>query len=116
MNPTQIVDAYFEAMRAGKSGVDELLALFADDATYIEPFSGESRTHLGIDAIRDCILGSLESPPPDMTLEVDRVDVDGGTVRSEWTCRSPAFPQPMKGVDVCLVEDGKIRRLEVRFA
>jgi len=83
MSPVEVVSAYFEAMKAGGARVDDLLALFADDATYIEPFSGETRTHEGSKAIADCIRTSMESPPPDMTLEVNRVAVDGDTVRSE---------------------------------
>lgn len=115
MTPFEVVNAYFEAMKAGRSQVDALLALFADDAVYIEPFSGQTRTHTGHEAISDCIRQSMESPPPDMTLEVNRVDVDGDTVRSEWTCASPVFPGPMRGVDLCTVRGGRIRRLEVQF-
>lgn len=116
MSPVDVVHAYFEAMKAGASRVDDLLALFAEDATYIEPFSGETRTHTGWSAIADTIRTSLKNPPPDMTLEVDRVDVDGDVVRSEWTCTSPVFPGPMKGVDRCTVKAGRIQRLEVQFA
>jgi len=116
MSPVEVVDAYFDAMKAGASRVDDLLGLFADDAVYIEPFSGESRTHEGLSAISDTIRTSMKNPPPDMTLEVNRVDVDGDVVRSEWTCNSPIFPGPMHGVDRCTVKAGRIHRLEVRFA
>lgn len=116
MSPVEVVDAYFDAMKAGASRVDDLLALFAEDAVYIEPFSGAPRTHEGWPAIADAIRTSMQSPPPDMTLEVNRVDVDGDVVRSEWTCCSPVFPGPMRGVDRCTVADGRIQRLEVQFA
>lgn len=115
MTPFEVVTAYFEAMKAGPGQVDRLLDLFADDAVYVEPFSGETRTHSGHAAISDCIRTSMKDPPPDMTLEVNRVDVDGDTVRSEWTCASPVFPGPMKGVDLCTVRKGRIQRLEVQF-
>lgn len=116
MDPKAVVERYFEAMRAGASGGGELLALFADDAVYIEPFGGEERTHVGKKDIEACFRGGWEATPPDLRLEVRRIDVDGDTVRSEWTCTSPAFDAPVKGIDVCVVRDGLIRRLEVRFA
>ena len=47
----------------------------------------------------------------------DEIDgVDGEVVRSEWTCTSPVFEAPIRGVDVCTVRDGRITRLEVSFA
>ena len=114
-SPTDVVASYFEAMRGGKAKLQELLAQFADDATYIEPFSGQTRTHEGLQAITTCLTQSLDNRPPDMTLEVDRVDVDDDVVRSQWTCASPAFPGPMQGEDTCTVRQGKIQRLEVVF-
>ena len=110
-----LIDRYFDAMRAGRDGEEALLALFADDAVYTEPFTGVARTHTGKAAIRACFQASWESAPPDMGLTVDRVDLDGDTVRSEWTCTSPAFPGPMKGVDRYTLRDGRIARLEVSF-
>ena len=115
MNPVEVVERYFRAMQAGPSAVDELLALFAPAAIYIEPFSGSQQTHQGRDAIERYLRGSWEAMPPDLTLEVDRIDVDGNVVTSEWTCRSPAFDAPISGIDVCTVQDGEIQRLEVRF-
>jgi ketosteroid isomerase-like protein len=116
MSPIEVVQSYFDAMKAGAAEVETLVALFADDAVYIEPFGGEPRTHSGRAAIEATLRAGMASPPPNMTLEVDRIDVDGDTVTSAWTCMSPAFPQPMRGVDVCTVHEGRIRRLEVRMA
>lgn len=110
-----LVDRWFEAMRAGADGEERLLALFAEDAVYVEPFAGSSRTHSGKSAIRACFAASWEDAPPDMTLTVDRVDMDGGAVRSLWTCESPVFPGPMRGEDRYTFEDGHITRLETRF-
>ena len=115
MTPSDVVPRYFEAMRGGIEAIETLLALFAEDAVYIEPFAGQMRTHEGIRAIERCLREGFVDAPPDMTLELGRVDVDGAVVRSEWTCVSPAFPHPMNGVDVCTVKDGRIQRLEVRF-
>ncbi len=103
-------------MQAGAEAADDLFGLFADDAVYVEPFSGESRTHEGKAAIETCLRGGWENTPPDLALEVNRIDVDGDSVRSEWTCTSPAFEAPIKGIDQCTVENGLIVRLVVRFA
>ena len=115
MSPVEVVNAYFRAMAAGADAAEELFALFAEDAVYVEPFSGQSLTHEGKPAIEAYLRGSWEQSPPDLTLTVNRVDVDGERVRSEWTCESPAFETPVKGIDDCTVVDGKIQRLEVRF-
>ena len=115
MNPLDVVQRYFKAMQAGPDGAEALFALFADDATYIEPFSGQPLTHVGRPAIEAYLRASWEDGPPDLELTLDRVDVDGERVRSEWTCTSPAFPQPVKGVDLCTVRGGRIQRLEVSF-
>lgn len=120
MSPIDVVQRYFEAMQAGPSDAEALFGLFADDAVYVEPFTGfatgESHTHEGRPAIEACIRGSWENPPPDLELQVNRIDVDGAVVRSEWTCTSPAFEAPVKGVDVCTVADGRIARLEVALS
>ena len=111
----EVVDAYFRAMQRGQHGQEELLALFADDAVYIEPFTGTSRTHVGLAAIRACVEASWAYSPPDLRLEVDRVDVDGPRVQTRWTCTSPAFPAPVHGEDRYLVRSGRIAHLEVRI-
>lgn len=110
-----ILDAYYAAMQTGQAAEADLLALFAEDAIYIEPFAGAPRTHTGKAAIRACLQGSWANSPPDMTLTVDRVDLEGNTARVRWTCRSPIFPAPMKGVDDYVVEGARIQRLETRF-
>ncbi len=115
MEPFEVVQEYFKAMQAGAAGAGALFALFADDAVYVEPFTGTSRTHQGRAAIEACFTGSWKNTPPDLELELNRVDVDGNVVRSQWTCSSPAFEAPIKGTDVCTVEAGRIKRLEVSF-
>ena len=107
-----IVASWFAAMRKGRRGEDELLALFHDDAEYVEPFAGEPRRHRGKAAIRACLSEGWDTPLPDLSLTVERVDVDGDSVRASWVCRSSAFPGPMHGLDVYTLRDGLIARLE----
>ena len=113
-----LVERYFAAMRARAAGDNDMAALFADDAVYVEPFSsgpaarGEKRTHVGKTVIAAFFGNSWQHQPPDMTVSVDRMDVDAGIIRSEWTCSSSVFPAPMRGVDVVTIRDGKIVRLE----
>ena len=111
----EVVQQYFKAMQAGPSKAETLFGLFAEDAVYVEPFSGKVLTHRGRSAIETYLRSSWDSGPPDLKLEVNRVDVDGEVVRSEWTCESPAFDQPVRGVDRCTVRAGLIQRLEVTF-
>lgn len=44
-----LVERYFRAMQRGQEGEEELVALFAEDAVYVEPFSGDQarRTSAG---------------------------------------------------------------------
>ena len=115
-SPIDTVQRYFEAMQRGPDAAEELFELFADDAVYVEPFSGEERTHEGRPAIEACLQQSWKNAPPDLVLEVNRVDVDGAVVKSEWTCTSPAFPAPVKGKDECVVENGRIQKLVVKLS
>jgi SnoaL-like domain len=108
-----IVEGWFQAMRRGRDGEAELIALFAVDARYTEPFSG--RTHRGHDAIRDYFSTSWDEAPADLVLTVDRVDVQGQRAVARWCCRSPALPGPVWGEDRYLVEAGKIRELVTVF-
>lgn len=113
--PRAVVDRYFKAMQSGRERQEDLLALFAEDAVYIEPFAGPTRTHVGLAAIRRCIEASWSYAPPDLRLTVDRIDVDGTTVRAWWTCSAPAFAAPVRGEDRYQIREGKIVHLEVRL-
>ncbi|MEM9458942.1 MAG: nuclear transport factor 2 family protein [Myxococcota bacterium] len=112
-SPRQVVDRYFHAMRAGSAAETELMALFAEDAVYTEPFTGRTRTHRGRPAIRRCFIESWRNPPPNLELRVDRVDLDGERVQAHWTCTSPAFDGPVHGHDAYVVREGKIAQLTV---
>jgi len=113
----ELVQRFFHAMQAGADGAATLLALFADDAVYVEPFSGEERTHEGIDAIREALRPGWEQPLPDLSITVDRVDTDGDRITADWTCRSPALPGGEgHGTNVFHVDGGRIQRLHTSLS
>lgn len=111
----ELINRYFAAMRLGATAEDEMLSLFADDATYIEPFSGDDEPAVGIDAIRARFRRGWQTPLPDMELEVLGIEVAGASATSTWECRSPIFPGPVRGTDSYEFVDGRIARLEVRI-
>ena len=111
-----VVEGLFRAMQAGPAGEADMMALFADDAVFVEPFSGQPMTHVGHAAIRENFRQQWLHPLPDMKLTLDRVDLDGSIVRAEWTCQSSAFPAPMQGHDLLTIANGKIARLEIVVA
>jgi len=115
-SPKEVVDRYYDAMRAGPAGEKELLGLFAEHATYIEPFSGATQKHEGIQAIQNAFRASWEQAPPALTITVERVDIEENQVRTVWLCDSPAFPSPVRGHDHYQIENGSIVYLEVTFA
>jgi hypothetical protein len=109
-----IVEKLFKAMQAGPGGEAAMVSLFADDAVLIEPFAGQPQSHRGTEAIRESFRDQSNNSPPDLQLEVDRVDLEGSLVRAEWTCTSAAFSSPMRGYDLFTLNDaGKITRLEI---
>jgi hypothetical protein len=107
------VESLFKAMQMGPPGEEAMMALFDENAVFIEPFSGQVQTHTGKRAIRDSFRQMWKEPLPDLRLSLDRVDLDGDAVRAEWTCVSPAFPVPMRGFDLFRIHAGKILRLEI---
>ena len=108
-----IVENLFRAMQKGPTGEADMMALFTDDAVFIEPFAGSPRVHTGKAAIRSSFKEMWDSPTPDLQLALDQVDMDGDKIRAQWTCTSPVFPEPMKGFDLFTVREGKISRLEI---
>jgi ketosteroid isomerase-like protein len=107
-----VVERYLALMQAGPGGVDDLLGLFADDAVYVEPFMGKPQVHSGKAEIRAFFQNALEQNLRGARLTLDRLDMDGDRLRSEWTCELPAFNAPMRGFDVLMLRDGRIARLE----
>jgi len=109
----EAIDAYFAAMRRGADAEGDMLALFASDAVYEEPFSGEPEPARGIEAIRDRLRIGWSDPLPDIELDVLSVDVVGDEASSRWVCRSPALPGPVRGTDHYVFRDGRIALLRV---
>jgi ketosteroid isomerase-like protein len=105
-----LLERYFRAMQRGPEGEEELIALFADDAIYVEPFGG--RTHFGREAIREWLRSSWADQPPGIRLTVERVDVIEEVVEASWTCESDIFDAPARGRDRFTIRDGKISRLQ----
>ncbi len=116
LSPRQVVAAWFDAMQRGSQ--PDLVALFAEDAVYVQPFGPPEGAEIsGREAIAAHLTRSLAESPPDLTLRVDRVDVLGPQrVHAAWTCESPAFPGPMRGTDDYWLREGLITRLETRMA
>ena len=108
-----VIERVFKAMQTGREAENDMLALFAEDAVFTEPFSGEPQTHEGKAAIRQCFLDMWSEDDPSAELIVDRIDLDGDRISAEWTCHSAAFTGPMRGVDKFVIENGLIRYLEV---
>lgn len=106
------VERYLAGMQAGPGGLDDLVALFDDEAVYVEPFSGQPQVHTGKDEIRAFFEVALRQHLKGVRLTLDRLDIDGSRLRSEWTCHLPMFTGPMRGFDLLNLRDGRIVRLE----
>ena len=109
----ELIDRYFAAMRRGAAAEEEMMALFAEDAIYDEPFTDAAEPAIGKEAVRARLRRGWEHPLPDLELDVLAVEVDGPLATSRWECRSPALPGPIQGEDRYEIQDGKIARLEV---
>jgi ketosteroid isomerase-like protein len=106
------VERYFAAMQAGSAAVDDLVGLFDDEAVYVEPFTGQPQAHTGKAEIRAFFARALEQDMRNARLTLDRLDIDGDRLRSEWTCELPNAPTPMRGFDLLDLREGRIVRLE----
>ena len=115
MPERDVVERYFAAMRRGAEAENEMMELFADDAVYVEPFSGETRTSIGREAIRATLRSGWEFPLPDLKLTVDEITIEPGQATAAWTCESPALPGPIRGRDRYVIKRGEIARLEVEL-
>jgi hypothetical protein len=62
--------------------------------------------------LRRAFVESQAYAPADMTVTLNRLDLEGDCIRSAWTCTSPALPHPMQGHDLWTIRAGKILRLE----
>jgi ketosteroid isomerase-like protein len=109
----KVVEELYQAMQAGPAGEAAIMALFADDAVLVEPFTGQPRTHSGKAAIRAALATMWQGRAPDLVLTLDRVDIDGDSVRAAWTCTSSVLPGPLRGRDCLTVRSGQITFLEI---
>jgi SnoaL-like protein len=116
VNETDLVGRHFAAMRGGPDAEDELLALFAEDAEYVAVAADARHRHVGRDQIRAGVRGTRAVVPWGAWLNVDRVEVVGQRVRAAWTCHSPAFALPVRGVNEYTIQGGKIVRLQTTLA
>ena len=106
--PLEITN-FFLAMQAGPSGAEILGTLFADEATYKEPFSGQSDPHRGREAILAAFAGSRTDDFDDAVINLSAVEVSEGTVTVKWACRSRAIPGGSgSGTNMLEMTDGKI--------
>ena len=99
-------------MQAGPGGLDDLVALFEEEAVYVEPFGGQPQVHSGRAEIRAFFEVALQQHLNGVRVTLDRLDIDSGRLRSEWTCHLPMMPAPMRGFDLLSLHDGRIVRLE----
>ena len=111
----ELIERYFTAMRRGAAAEAELMELFAPDAVYIEPFTGENDPWVGREAVRTALRRGWEEPLPDLELDVQRIDIRQDGATAEWTCTSPALPGPIAGRDEYTISDGQITRLVVEI-
>jgi uncharacterized protein (TIGR02246 family) len=103
---------FFRAMQSGTAAEADMRALFAADATYVEPFSGSPQTHKGRDKILEAMSAGWKWNPPDMTIEIDHVSVDGDEVVVQWTCHASTLPGGKgTGVNRFTLKDGLVVRL-----
>jgi len=113
MTDENVVQRFFAAMQTGASTEREMMALFSDDAVYVEPFGGVVRTHRGKAAVRRAMHDGWRAPLSEMRIQVDRIQMRDDEIVADWTCFSPALPDGEgSGRNVFTIRDGLIVRLE----
>jgi len=109
--PTEVSN-FFLCMQAGRTGVDALMNLFAEDAVYEEPFTGTPRRHVGRDAIRKAMTEGANVPLQDTRIEINTATVLNGEIHIAWTCHSPSLPGGQgSGLNRFAIEEGLIQSL-----
>jgi len=88
--PVEITN-FFLAMQAGPHGLGALASIFAEDATYSEPFSGRTEPHKGPKAIVAAFDASRSSAFDDAVINLSAVEVSGETITVSWICISQAI-------------------------
>ena len=111
----QVIEATARAMQAGPAGEETILAHFAEDAVWVEPYTGQRRTHTGKEGIRAALREMWQQPsPPGFTITTNRLDAAGPSVRVDWTCHADGFPEMMRGYSLYTINPNElIARLEL---
>lgn len=100
---------FFLAMQAGPSGAELLGSIFADDAVYSEPFSGQSEPHRGRDAILAAFAASRSDDFDDAVITLGAVEIEDDRITVKWTCYSRAIPGGSgSGTNVFTIAGGKV--------
>ncbi len=113
----QLAVAYSDALdrctQSGGANIDELMAMFAEDAVWTAPTSGRSATSTGKAAIRDMYLS--RTARLQQQVELIGVEAWGDLVVCRLQRRATDFAQaaPVRNVRVLLVKDGKIKQVTV---
>ncbi|MEL6573563.1 MAG: nuclear transport factor 2 family protein [Pseudomonadota bacterium] len=109
--PLEITN-FFLAMQAGPHGLERLGAMFAPDAEYTEPFSGQAGPHKGRDAIMGAFDASRSGAFDDALVQLGTVEVQDEKIMVSWTCFSEAIPGGRgSGTNEFHLVDGKITKL-----
>jgi hypothetical protein len=111
--PKEIAN-FFRAMQAGRAAAAEMADVFAEDAIYVEPFSGQPQRHEGKPAIMAAMARGWDYPLPDMRIRIDRVESGADGISVHWTCLSPGLPAGQgQGINrYRMHRDGRIAELE----
>ena len=111
----QVIEDTSRAMQAGPAGEATILSLFAEDAVWVEPYTGQRRTHAGKDAIRAALRQMWQQPsPPGFAITTERMDAAGPSVRVDWKCTCDGFPELMRGYSLYTISPANlIERLEL---
>ncbi len=114
-NHQQVIEDTSRAMQLGPAGESTIMALFTEDAVWVEPYTGQRRSHEGKEAIRAALKQMWQQPsPPGFLITTDRMDAEGQDVRVGWTCSCDGFPNMMRGYSVYTISpDNLISRLEL---
>ncbi len=114
-NHQEVIENSSRAMQLGPAGESAIMALFTDDAVWIEPYIGQRRTHSGKEAIRAALKQMWQQPsPPGFAIATDRIHAEGPNVRVEWTCSCVGVPMLMRGHSLYTISsDNRIERLEL---
>lgn len=120
-NPLEVFQTYADAWN--RHDADGIVATFADGGTYCDPTTPGPLTGA---AIGEYARG-LWSAFPDLSFELARaMEGDGGAISAEWVMRGVNSGSMMglpptgravevRGVDIAVVEDGKIRSVQGHF-